>query len=65
MADYSRNVKKIMSDNGCRFVRQGKGDHEIWYSPLTGRNVTVDGSIVKRSSAIKTLNKAGIHNVSP
>jgi hypothetical protein len=60
MADYTRQVKKILSENDCRFVRQGKGDHEIWFSPITGRNITVDGSITKRSSAIKTIQKAGI-----
>ena len=60
MADYTRVVKKVLSDNNCRFVRFGKGDHEIWYSPIADRNITVDGSIKKRSSAIKTLKKAGI-----
>ena len=60
MADYTRKVKKILYDNGCSFVRQGKGDHEIWHSPVVSRNITVDESITKRSSAIKTLKKAGI-----
>jgi len=59
MADYTRVVKKILSEDGCRFVRYGKGDHEIWYSPITNRNFVVDGAIVKRSSALKTLKKAG------
>ena len=60
MADFTRDVKKILSDNNCRFVRFGKGDHEIWYSPVTDKSITVDGSIKKRSSAVKTLRKAGI-----
>jgi len=60
MADYTRTVKKVLSNNNCYFVRYGKGDHEIWFSPITGRNIVVDGSITKRSSAIKTLRKAGI-----
>jgi len=61
MADYTRKVKKILSANGCYFVRYGKGDHEVWHSVITGRIVVVDGSIKKRSSAIKTLLKAGIN----
>ena len=28
---------------GCFFKRHGKGDHDIWYSPLTDINFTVDG----------------------
>ena len=50
-----------MSNDGCYFIRYGKGDHEIWYSPITERNVIVDGSIKKRSSALKTLKKAGLN----
>jgi len=60
MGDYTRPVKKILSNNGCYFVRQGKGDHEIWYSPIVAQNVAVDGTITKRSSANNTLKKAGI-----
>jgi len=60
MADYTRKVKKILSDNGCKFVRYGKGDHEIWYSPITMRNFTVDGSIPKRTSANETIKDAGL-----
>jgi hypothetical protein len=60
MADYTRDVKKTLSEHGCRFVRYGKGDHEIWYSPLTGKHFTVDGSIKKRSSANQTLKVAGV-----
>ena len=60
MADYTRKVKKLLSQEGCYFIRYGKGDHEIWFSPVTNRNIVVDGSIIKRSSALKTLKKAGI-----
>ena len=59
MADYT-NKKKILSVNGCYFVRHGKGDHDIWYSPITNRNVIVDGSIIKRTSANGVLKEAGI-----
>jgi len=60
MANYTRQVKKALSDSGCRFVRYGKGDHEIWHSPVTNRNFTVDGKITKRTSANETLKCAGI-----
>ena len=60
MANFTRSVKKVLSDNGCYFVRNGKGDHEIWHSPLTNQIVVVDGKIVKRSSANETIKNAGI-----
>ncbi|MCL2699498.1 MAG: type II toxin-antitoxin system HicA family toxin [Defluviitaleaceae bacterium] len=61
MADYTRQVKELLSENGCYFARQGKGDHEIWFSPIIGKPFTVDGSIKKRTSANKTLKNAGVN----
>ena len=61
MADFTRQVKKILSDNGCYFLKHGKGDHEKWFSPIFNRPFTVDGSITKRSSANGTLKSAGIN----
>ncbi|PCD85611.1 type II toxin-antitoxin system HicA family toxin [Vibrio mediterranei] len=26
---------------GCEFVRHGKGSHQIWVSPITGKKFTV------------------------
>jgi len=60
MADYTRKVKKILSDNGCRFVRQRKGDHSVWFSPINNQNFSVDGKIISRHSANETLKDAGI-----
>jgi len=60
MADYSRQVRNILSAHGCYFVRRGKGDHDIWYSPITNIRFTVDGSIKKRTTANETLKDAGI-----
>ena len=45
MAEYEKKVRKIMLQNGCTFVSRGKGDHDIWYSPITNRNITVDTKI--------------------
>ena len=60
MADYSRRVRNILKKNGCTFVRQGKGDHEIWFSPIVNSNFAVDGKIVKKGTANGTLISAGI-----
>ena len=60
MADYSRQLKAILKEAGCRFVRQGKGDHEIWYSPITGRYFVVGGKILSRHTANGVLKQAGL-----
>ena len=60
MGDFSPDVKKILTANGCSWVRSGKGDHEIWYSPITKRNVTVDGKILSRHTANAILKQAGL-----
>ena len=60
MADFSRDVRRILREAGCYFVRQGKGDHEIWSSPITKTTFQVDGKIVSRHSASSVLKDAGL-----
>jgi hypothetical protein len=60
MADYTRGVKRALLDGGCVFVRQGKGDHEIWFSPISQRNFMVNNAIVSRHWANITLKNAGL-----
>ena len=60
MTDYTKAVKERLRDGGCFFKRQGKGDHEIWFSPITNRAFTVDASIKSRHSANGTLKDAGL-----
>ncbi len=61
MAEYEKKVRIILIDNCCKFVRHGKGDHDIWYSPITDRNVTVDGKIKSRHTANEILKQCGIN----
>jgi hypothetical protein len=42
MSDYSKELKQHLKDIGCYFERQGKGDHEIWYSPMIKIRFVVD-----------------------
>jgi len=60
MAEYEKKVRDVLKHNGCRFVRRGKGDHDIWYSPLTHRHVTVDSKIKSRHTANAILKQSGI-----
>ncbi|AFY41450.1 type II toxin-antitoxin system HicA family toxin [Nostoc sp. PCC 7107] len=48
---FTPEVKKLLLKAGCYFIRQGKGDHEIWYSPITNINFVVDSKIKSRHTA--------------
>jgi predicted RNA binding protein YcfA (HicA-like mRNA interferase family) len=60
MAAYEKVVRDILTQNGCSFVRRGKGDHDIWFSPITHRNVTVDTKIKSRHTANAIMKQSGI-----
>jgi hypothetical protein len=57
---YYRELKRILLEHGCTFVRHGKGDHEIWFSPISKRNFTVDAGTKKRFTANAALKQAGV-----
>lgn len=60
MAEYEKKVRKLLSQYGCVFVRHGKGDHDIWYSPITLHHITVDTKIKSRHTANAVLKQSGI-----
>ena len=60
MPGYTKELKKILSENGCVFDRQGRGDHEIWRSPHTDRRFPVDNNIKSRHTANEVLKQAGL-----
>lgn len=60
METYEREVRNLLVQAGCSFHREGKGDHEIWYSPLTDRYITDDGKIKSRHTANAILKQAGV-----
>jgi len=60
MATYTPKLKEILLAHGCTFDRPGRGDHEIWYSPITDRRFPVDHKILSRHTANAVLKQAGI-----
>ena len=60
MADYTREVRQILSNNGFYEARKGKGDHVIWHNDVIKKTVTVDSEIKSRHSANEVLKKAGL-----
>jgi hypothetical protein len=60
MTDFAPGLKKILMEHGCVLERQGKGDHSIWYSPLSNKRFVVDGTIKSRHTANAVLKQAGL-----
>ena len=60
MAEYEKKVRQILSKHGCTFRRRGKGDHDIWYSPINGRTFTVPVKIKSRHMANVILKQGGL-----
>ncbi|HIJ84134.1 MAG TPA: type II toxin-antitoxin system HicA family toxin [Magnetococcales bacterium] len=57
---FTPDLKKNLRQFGCRFSRQGNGDHEIWYSPISGVHFVVDNKIISRHTANGVLKQAGL-----
>jgi len=60
MNSFTPELKKLLEEAGCYFVRQGRGDHEIWESPISGIRFTVDNKIKSRHTANVVLKQAGL-----
>ena len=60
MADYYRDVIRLLRDGGFEFKRQGRGDHEIGWNQTTGDHVTVDRKLKSRFTANGILKEAGL-----
>jgi predicted RNA binding protein YcfA (HicA-like mRNA interferase family) len=60
MAALYRALTELLREAGCGLDRQGKGSHEIWYSPITRRTFTVPSNIDGRPLANAILKQAGL-----
>jgi hypothetical protein len=57
---FDRDLRELLRAARCTFVRQGKGSHEIWYSPITRRNFPVPVGVSSRHTANAILRQAGL-----
>lgn len=46
-----RDLERKLKAAGCYYVRPG-GNHEIWYSPITGKNFPVSHGGIKKSKIV-------------
>ena len=60
MADGYKDLRRLLEEAGCSFVRSGAGSHETWESPITGRRFTVPRGCKRRNTANGILKDAGI-----
>lgn len=60
MKSFTPDLKRLLAGAACHFVRAGKGDPEIWYSPITQVHFVVDGNIKSRHTANAVLKQAGL-----
>jgi predicted RNA binding protein YcfA (HicA-like mRNA interferase family) len=57
---FDRQLRELLRAAGCTLVRQGRGSHEIWHSPITQRNFAVPVKIPSRHTANAILRQAGL-----
>ena len=60
MANFYRDLTKLLNNAGYELLRTEKGDHEIWADRKSGKKVTVDAGINSRHTANEILKKAGL-----
>lgn len=58
--NFTPELIRQLKAAGCFMVRRGKGDHEIWESPINGHRFPVDARIVSRHMANTVLKQAGL-----
>jgi hypothetical protein len=59
-ADLYRRLPPLLREGGCELLRQGKGSHEIWCSPLTKRTFSVPANITSQRLGNEILKQAGL-----
>jgi hypothetical protein len=57
---FTPELVRLLREAGCCFVRPGKGDHDIWFSPITLTHFPVDSKIKSRHTANAVLRQAGL-----
>jgi predicted RNA binding protein YcfA (HicA-like mRNA interferase family) len=57
---FDRALRKLLLAAGCELVRQGKGSHEVWRSPIMERHFAVPIGIPSRHTANAILRQAGL-----
>jgi hypothetical protein len=57
---FTPELKLILKRAGCHFIREGRGEHEIWFIQINGKPFVVDNKIKSRHTANAVLKLAGL-----
>jgi len=57
---FDRELRRLLVEAGCNYLRPAKGSHELWQSPITGQSFTVPQGIASRHTANAILKQAGL-----
>lgn len=57
---YYKQIIVLFKAHGVYFKREGKGSHEVWFSPLTNRPISVPQNCKGKGTANNILKDAGI-----
>ncbi len=60
MAALDQELSAMLKRSGCYIARAGKGSHEIWFSPITGRSFSVPKTVASHHTANAILKQAGL-----
>jgi len=41
VTDYVKQLRELLREAGFEFLRHGKGSHDIWRNPMTGKSVAI------------------------
>jgi len=57
---FYAQLRTILLAHACTMTRQGKGSHEVWFSPITNRTFPVSVTVNNRHTVNVILKQAGI-----
>ena len=60
MTDFAQQLLAQLRQAGYEFVRHGKGSHDLWRNPTTGKSVAIPHKVPSRHFANKILKDAGL-----
>ncbi len=60
MTDFVKELRDRLREAGFEFLRHGKGSHDIWRNPTTGKSVAIPAKVPSRHFANKILKEVGL-----
>jgi predicted RNA binding protein YcfA (HicA-like mRNA interferase family) len=60
VTDLAKELLAHLRQAGYEFVRHGKGSHDIWRNPATGKAVAIPHKVPSRHFANNLLKDAGL-----